>query len=127
VIDGIEFRSMTVRAYKGKEGECLERNQAVIYKGPWKQVRDDDGHVFHRGQRMAVCDKTFQIMTDPAGPYSGQIFPVPPRQQVPVEQARPFDCRGSSIRHPRQTKGLEYRQTRLAEDGPSCTPGNGCC
>lgn len=37
VIDGIEFRSLTVRAYKGKEGECLERNQAIIYKGPWKK------------------------------------------------------------------------------------------
>ena len=46
VVDGIEFRSMTIRAYKGKEGECWERKQAVIYKGPWKQVQDDDGHVF---------------------------------------------------------------------------------
>ena len=33
-VDGIEFRSVTVTAYKGKEGPCLERNQAVIYKGP---------------------------------------------------------------------------------------------
>ena len=58
VIDGVEFRSMTVRAYKGKEGVCLERKQSVVYKGPWKQVVDDDGHVFCRGERMAVCDKT---------------------------------------------------------------------
>ena len=39
-VRGIEFRSVTVTAYKGKEGECWERNQAVIYKGPWKQVAD---------------------------------------------------------------------------------------
>ncbi len=69
VIDGIEFRSLTVRAFKGKEGECLERNQAVIYQGPWKQVVDDDGHTLYRGKRMAVCDKTFQIYTDKNGPY----------------------------------------------------------
>ena len=66
VIKGIEFRSLTVRAHKGKEGECLERNQAVVYKGPWKQVQDDDGHTYYRGQRMAVCDKTFQILTQTA-------------------------------------------------------------
>ena len=63
VIDGIEFRSLTVRAYKGKEGACWERKQAVIYKGPWKQVQDDDGHILCRGERMAVCDKTYQILT----------------------------------------------------------------
>lgn len=33
-VKGYEFRSMTVAAYKGKQGVCLERNQAVIYKGP---------------------------------------------------------------------------------------------
>jgi len=127
VIDGVEFRSLTVRAYKGKEGPCLERNQAVIYKGPWKQVRDDDGHLFHRGQRMAVCDKTFQIMTDPAGPYSGQVIPVPPRVEVPQEEAKAFDCHGSGVRDPRQTKGLEYHETVTADGKPTCTPGSGCC
>ncbi|MGK5091665.1 methyltransferase domain-containing protein [Deltaproteobacteria bacterium TL4] len=35
VIEGIEFRSVTLVAYKGKQGACWERNQAVIYKGPW--------------------------------------------------------------------------------------------
>ncbi|GIW77724.1 MAG: methyltransferase [Phycisphaerae bacterium] len=127
VIDGVEFRSLTVRAFKGKEGPCLERNQAVIYKGPWKQVRDDDGHVFHRGQRMAVCDKTFQIVTDPSGPYAGQMIPVLPRVDVPLDQAKAFDCHVSSVRHPRQTKGVEYRETRTADGKPACTPESGCC
>ena len=31
-VDGIEFRSVTVVAYKGKQGPCLEHNQAVIYR-----------------------------------------------------------------------------------------------
>ena len=59
IIEGIEFRSVTVRAHKGRAGPCLERNQAVIYRGPWSRVQDDDGHTLVRGQRMAVCDKTF--------------------------------------------------------------------
>src|SRR6266480_1489724 len=31
-VQGIEFRSVTVEAFKGKQGECCERNQAVIYR-----------------------------------------------------------------------------------------------
>lgn len=31
-VEGIEFRSVTVQAYKGKQGKCYEHNQAVIPK-----------------------------------------------------------------------------------------------
>jgi SAM-dependent methyltransferase len=127
VVDGVEFRSLTVRAFKGKEGQCIERNHAVIYKGPWKQVRDDDGHVLHRGQRMAVCDKTFRLMTDPDGPYAKDIIAVPPRVEVPIDQARTFDCRGSKLRHPRETKGTEYRETHTSPASVCCDPQSGCC
>lgn len=126
VIDGIEFRSMTVRAYKGKEGPCLERYQAVIYRGPWKSVRDDDGHTLHRGKRVAVCDKTFRILTDPAGPYVGEILPVPSAVEIPPHTAKPFDCTASTLRDPRQTKGQEYRETRLASGSACCEDGS-CC
>lgn len=128
VIDGVEFRSVTVRAFKGKIGPCFERNQAVIYMGPWKQVRDDDGHVLHRGQRMAVCDKTFKLMTDPAGPYATHLIPVQPLIEIPLDQAKPFDCHGSSVRDPRQTKGMEYHETRISEgQAACCVAGSGSC
>jgi len=126
VIQGIEFRSITVRAFMGKAGPCLERGQAVIYQGPWSQVKDDDGHVLRRGQRMAVCDKTFTLLTDPAGPYAGRIVPVLPREEVPLESAKPFACRTSGLRHPRETKGEDYRDTLLS-DGPSCATSDGSC
>ncbi|MGH7858555.1 MAG: methyltransferase domain-containing protein, partial [Candidatus Binatia bacterium] len=35
-VEGIEFRSITVEAFKGKQGPCFEHLQAVIYKGPFK-------------------------------------------------------------------------------------------
>lgn len=124
-INGIEFRSVTVRAYKGKQGPCLERNQAVIYKGPWKQVRDDDGHVFHRGQRMAVCDKTYKLMTDPKGPYAGDVIGVEPHEVVAADEARSFDCKGAAIRSPRVTKGMDYDAT-LSADECGCANEN-CC
>lgn len=37
-VEGIEFRSVTVEAFKGKQGPCFERNQAVIYRGPFKAI-----------------------------------------------------------------------------------------
>lgn len=125
VIDGIEFRSLTVRAFKGKQGPCLERNQAVIYRGPWSKVEDDDGHTLLRGRRMAVCAKTFRIMSDPQGPYAGQVEPVEPREEIALEDAGAFDCKRIAFRHPRETKGLEYHETTEGGHDPCCD-GPGC-
>ncbi len=121
-VEGIEFRSITITAYKGKEGPCLEHNQAVIYKGPWKAVIDDDGHTLYRGERMAVCDKTFNIYKK--APYSEQIVPISPYAEIPNEAAENFACTKSARRHPRETKGLEYDVTK-SSDGAACGPD--CC
>src|SRR5881394_4053203 len=59
-VEGIEFRSMTVAAYKGKLVPSFDRKQAVIYLGPFKEVLDDDNHRMERGRRYAVCDKSFE-------------------------------------------------------------------
>lgn len=119
VVEGIEFRSVTVTARKGKAGPCFEANQAVIYAGPWRRVEDDDGHVLERGVRTAVCAKTFGILT--SEPYASETIPVPPRTPIPEAERRGFDCSRTSPRSPRETKGLEYRETR-----EPCADG-GCC
>lgn len=126
VVEGIEFRSMTVRAYKGKQGPCFEHNQAVVYRGPWKKVVDDDGHTLVRGLRMAVCDKTFKLLTNPRGPYETQVLGIEPREAIAANDARPFACHTQALRDPRQTKGVDYRETRAAEDDGCCTDGS-CC
>ena len=124
VVEGIEFRSITVVAYKGKQGVCLERNQAVIYRGPWKKVIDDDGHILERGARIAVCDKTFQIYN--REPYASDIIAVEPLENINLEDAKEFDCRRTAKRHTRETKGLEYNLTDFA--GAQCgAPGEDCC
>lgn len=61
-IEDINFRSMTVIAHKGKEGPCIDKGQSVIYKGPFKHIEDDDNHIFERGERAFVCEKTFNIL-----------------------------------------------------------------
>jgi len=108
-INGIEFRSVTVVAFKGKQGPCLERNQAVIYRGPFKIVEDDEGHIYCRGERMAVCDKTFQLLS--RAPYEGLFDAVEPRVDIPLEQACSFDRKRAKLRDPRETKGYDYDAT----------------
>ena len=122
-VEGIEFRAITVTAYKGKEGPCIERNHAVVYRGPWKQVMDDDGHTLERGARMAVCDKTFKLYSQ--APYAGQFILVPPREEVAWDQAGVFDCSRDRKRHPRETKGMEYKVTKIS--GAACGPDANCC
>ena len=122
-VEGIEFRSMTVRAYKGKEGPCLDQRQAVIYNGPWSGVVDDDGHVLRRGVRTAVCGKTFAIYTRP--PYAEQITPVPPYETVPEEEAALYDCHANAVRAPSETKGRDFKATNLP--GDDCCSNGECC
>lgn len=123
VVRGIEFRPVVVTARKGKEGPCVDANQAVIYRGPWRQVEDDDNHVFRRGERVAVCEKTFGILTSP--PYAGQIVPVPSRVELPAGERRSFDCSRPVRRHPRETKGRGGAVSAREGQG-SAAPG-GCC
>ncbi len=122
-VRGIEFRSLTVEAFKGKAGPCFERYQAVIYRGPFKEVLDDDGHRMARGQRYAVCDKTFKLYQQE--PYRQAFEFVEPREEVPLAAALPFDCSRTALRHPRETKGLDYTATTAAT--ACCAPGSGCC
>ena len=122
VVEGIEFRAVTVVAYKGTEGECWDHNQAVIYRGPYKCVSDDDGHTFVRGQRAAVCRKTTEILT--RAPYVDHFEVVQPLD--PVTEPKPFVCGGgAALRDPRQTKGEDYDVT-TAEGESCCAPGE-CC
>jgi arsenite methyltransferase len=122
-VEGIEFRSITVVAYKGKQGPCLERNQAVVYRGPFRTVEDDDGHAYFRGERMAVCDKTYHLLQQ--APYAGMFDAIEPRREIPLEEALAFDCRRSARRDPRETKGNDYAAT--GDSLGSCCGDNGAC
>jgi len=123
-IEGIEFRSMTVVAWKGKQGPCLERNQALVYKGPFRRVEDDDGHAFVRGQRMAVCDKTWRLLQQ--APYEDLFEPIEPLVPISLDTAAAFDCRRQKLRDPRETKGIDYDMTTDA-GAACCGPDEPCC
>ena len=121
-VQGIEFRSVTVEAFKGKQGVCFERNQAVIYRGPFKEVLDDDNHRMERGRRYAVCDKTYNLYKK--APYREFFELVDPIVDVPLSEAKPFDCSRTSLRHPKETKGQNYNAT--TEGSSKCCDGGSC-
>jgi len=122
-VQGIEFRSVTIEAFKGKQGECFERNQAVIYSGPFKEVLDDDNHRMERGKRYAVCDKTYNLYKK--APYRDSFDFVDPIVDVPLAEAKPFDCSRTSLRHPKETKGQDCNAT--TEANSTCCDGGSCC
>ena len=122
-VEGIEFRSVTVIAYKGKDGPCLDRKQAAVYRGPFKKVEDDDGHIYKRGQRMAVCEKLVRLLQQE--PYAGLFEIIEPRVEVPLERALPFDCQRGQLRSPRETKGENFQITTDVND--CCGPDGDCC
>ena len=76
VVEGIEFRSVTLTATNPEDTECLDFGHAVIYKGPFSEVYDDDGHVYYRGERMAVCQNTYRFLTE--GPFDGCFVGIEP-------------------------------------------------
>lgn len=121
-VQGIKFHSVTVEAFKGKQGECWELNQAVIYRGPFREVLDDDGHRLRRGERVAVCDKTFTLYRK--APYAEHFEFIEPRVPVKPEEAKPFVCTPAHLRHPRETKGREYKTTTAPSQ---CCDGGGSC
>lgn len=121
-VEGIEFRSVTIEAFKGKQGPCFERNQAVIYRGPFREVLDDDNHRMERGLRYAVCDKTYNLYRE--APYRDCFEFVEPLEDIPLAEAKPFDCSHTARRHPKETKGQDYKATTEAS---SCCDGGSCC
>jgi len=121
-VKGYEFRSMTLEAVKAPTGPCLERNQAVIYRGPFKKVLDDDGHAMERGKRYAMCARTYQFYKDH---YADHFDFLDPIADIPEAEAKEFDCGVTRLRHPRETKGQDYDATTEASD--CCSTDGDCC
>lgn len=120
---GIHFYSVTIAAYKGKEGPCWETYRNAFYRGPFSAVEDDDGHRYERGVPAAVCEKTANILSRP--PYAGHFLVS--KALADESEHIPFDCSGTT----RGTVPDDIREkmdhdTGPMTDGESCS-GPGCC
>lgn len=116
VIDGIEFRSATLVAVKGEDAPRMDLGHAVIYRGPFSSVSDDEGHVFPRGERMAVCERTYRLLTE--GPYHDDFIGIAPSA---TREPAPWCAPSGTRRPPSQTKGARHTA------GGDAGAGSGCC
>jgi hypothetical protein len=89
-LEGIEFRSMTLRAFKACPVVNRGRQQAILYKGPWRSVVDDAGETLLRGQRVSVGETEFARYTRP--PYADQIEAVKPQGGADPANSLPLAC-----------------------------------
>ncbi len=67
---------------------------------------------------MAVCDKTYEVLT--SGPYAEETVGILPRVSIADEERDLFDCARSVTREPRESKGGDYRESRVSNDGGTC-------
>lgn len=122
-VEGIEFRSLTVVAYKDRPERQADCRQAVVYRGPFVEVRDEEGRRYRRGVRTAVSSATLHRLARP--PYAGMFDAIEPREPVAPADAPLFDRPAGALRDPRETKGADYRATDSSSD--SCCGDSGCC
>lgn len=122
-IAGVEMRAVVLRAFKGKEGVCLDQGHAVMYPGPWSAVEDDDGHRYLRGARTAVCAKTYALLM--RAPYAGALVGINPPTLLPLDEALQFDCNTPTLRDIAVTRG-ERAANGGVPAGAACGP-DGCC
>lgn len=100
VVEGIEFRSVTLTAIKHEQTECIDKGHAAIYKGPYDFVVDDEGHEFPRGERMAICERTFNVLSNE--PFKDNFICIAPAvEHEPKEWCVP----AGTIRPAKETKG----------------------
>jgi arsenite methyltransferase len=74
VVEGIEFRSVTLMAVKPEKTGLVDAGHAVIYKGPYAEVHDDLGNYYPRGERIAVSKRTFRLIIN--GPYQADFIAI---------------------------------------------------
>jgi len=116
VVEGIEFRSVTITATKPKNEPCLDVGHALIYRGPYSEVYDDEGHVYPRGQRIACCARSFNLMTQ--GVYGDDFIGITPKT---LKEATSWCAPAGTIRPATETKGGTHSNiTECSNDETAC-------
>jgi hypothetical protein len=84
----------------------MDVGQAVIYRGPYTQVYDEEGHVFRRGERIAVCERTFRLLT--RDPYRDDFIGISP---AVLKEPTPWCAPVGTRRSVQETKGGSHKDS----------------
>ena len=109
-IGPLEFRSLTVRAFKPQLTTTSDFRHAVIYRGPWKSVTTDFRQELSRGERVDVHEAEFAMLSQT--PYRDQLVLLP----------------NANIEVGAAPSGSLFVSLNLAADASGCcSPGSKCC
>lgn len=113
VVEGIEFRSATLTAIKPEQTAKIDKGHAVIYRGPFDSVTDDNGNEYPKGERMAVYESTFNVLKNE--PFKDDFIAI-----IPAEEKEIKSCCGiaGKKRPATETKGGKHS---------SSTENTSCC
>jgi SAM-dependent methyltransferase len=128
VVEGFEFRSATIVAQKPIAEDCkssdslgeIDARQALIYKGPFAVVMDDQGNQFEKGLRVAVSERVFNEVTQ--GELAENFIAIPGASCC----KKAFDLPEGSLRSAKESKGVAH--TVLSKKtGKENSQQGGCC
>ena len=68
---GVAFRSATVSGYRPSSFSDAPSSVYAIYTGPWKEVHDETGRIYRRGERVCLCVEEGKNLMQPA--YAGDV------------------------------------------------------
>jgi len=112
IVEDIEFRSVTITAIKPKEETAQDQGHAVMYRGPYSEVYDDDGYAYFKGIRMAVSDKMYELLTSEA--YGEDFIGIEPAEDFETCE---WNAEPGSLRSAAQTKGSSHKKDHTHEGG----------
>ncbi len=115
VVEGIEFRSVTITAVKPQTEACIDKGHAVIYRGGFAEVYDDEGYVYLRGQRMAVCERVFNLLT--GGVYGDDFIGILPSEDYKETVS---SCQPGKLRSIAETKGSQHQNNSGCSENSCC-------
>ena len=120
-VEGVEFRSVTIVAYKPLAIDKKDVGQAAIYKGPFQSVAITNGNItfnFPRGERMIVDECTAQMISK--GFFGLGIVVVNPLDKKPASS---MCCKIDKVRPALETKG----GLQIGAEGFSADSSGSCC
>lgn len=80
-VEGCKFFSVTIRGHKfEKKAGCTYIGQQAIYRGPFKAVMDEEGHLFPRNEAMEICTDTATKLQNP--PYKEHFTVTDPTKDI---------------------------------------------
>ena len=122
-VNGIDFRSVTVVAYKRAACVLSDSEGDIIYRGPFKHVVDENGQTYHRGIRTPVDQTTLQRLMLP--PYEQAFYAAEP---IPAATTTGREPQASGDEHSgRSESERPVFQISGNPAGGCCGPDSSCC